>query len=68
MEAIRLHYLKTSTDEKQKMLDEFTAAIGYHWNHTTRDLKSQVQVQSHLKRKSKTYKTMYDSEMAVVDP
>jgi hypothetical protein len=49
--------------EKQKMLDEFTSATGYHRKHAIRVLKNQVQVQNHLKGKTKTYKTIYRGEV-----
>jgi hypothetical protein len=49
--------------KKQKMLDEFTSATGYHRKHAIRVLKNQVQVQNHLKRKSRTYKTIYGGEV-----
>lgn len=43
------------------MLDEFISATGYHRKHAIRALKSQVQ--NHLKRKTKTYKTIYRGEV-----
>jgi len=63
LEAVRPRYLKASKLEKQKMLDEFTAATGYHRKHAIRALKNQVQVQNHLKGKTKTYKTIYGGEV-----
>jgi len=66
LEAVRPRYLKASKFEKQKILDEFTSATGYHRKHAIRVLKNQVQVQNHLKRKTKTYKTIYHGEVVQV--
>jgi hypothetical protein len=66
LEVVRPRYLKASKDEKQKMLDEFTATTGYHRKHAIRVLKNQVQVQNHLKGKTKTYKTIYRGEVVQV--
>lgn len=63
LEAVRPRYLKASKAEKQKILDEFTSATGYHRKHTIRLLKNQVPVQNHLKRKTKTYKAVYRGEV-----
>ncbi len=63
LEAVRPRYLKASKVEKQKMLDEFTATTGYHRKHAIRALKNQVQVQNHLKGKTKTYQTIYRGEV-----
>ncbi len=63
LEVVRPRYLKANKPEKQKMLDEFTSATGYHRKHAIRVLKNQVQVQNHLKRKTKTYKTIYRGEV-----
>jgi hypothetical protein len=63
LEVVRPRYLKASKVEKQKMLDEFTSATGYHRKHAIRVLKNQVQVQNHLKGKTKTYKTIYRGEV-----
>jgi len=60
IEVVQPRYLKAGKMEKQKMLDEFTSATGYHRKHAIRVLKNQVQVQNHLKGKTKTYKTIYD--------
>ena len=65
-ETVRSRYLKANKVEKQKMLDEFTFATGYHRKHAIRVLKNQVQVQNHLKRKTKTYKTIYRGEVVRV--
>ncbi len=62
-EAIRPRYLKASKVEKQKMLDEFTLATGYHRKYAIRVLKNQVQVQNHHKGKTKTYKAIYRGEV-----
>jgi len=63
LEAIRPRYLKAEKVEKQKMLDEFTSATGYHRKHAIRVLKNRVQVQNHLKGKTKTYKPIYRGEV-----
>jgi len=63
LEVVRPRYLKASKVEKQKMLDEFSSATGYHRKHAIRVLKNQVQVQNHLKGKTKTYKTIYRGEV-----
>ena len=61
--VVRPRYLKASKVEKQKMLDEFTSATGYHRKHAIRVLKNQIQVQNRLKRKTKTYPTIYHGEV-----
>ena len=63
LEVLRPRYLKASKVEKQKILDEFTSATGYHRKYAIRVLKNQVQVQNHLKGKTKTYKTIYRGEV-----
>jgi hypothetical protein len=71
LEVVRPRYLKASKVEKQKILDEFTSATGYHRKcrhgatatHAIRVLKNQVQVQNHLKRKNKNYKTIYRGDV-----
>ena len=63
LEVVRPRYLKASKFEKQKILDEFTCATGYHRKHAIRLLKNQVQVQNHLKRKTITYQTIYRGEV-----
>lgn len=63
LEVLRPRYLKANKVEKQKMLDEFTSATGYHRKHAIRVLKNQRQVQNHLNRKNKTYKTIYRGEV-----
>src|SRR3989304_1882141 len=42
IEVVQSRYLKASKFEKQKMLDEFTFATGYHRKHAVRVLKNQV--------------------------
>jgi hypothetical protein len=61
--VIRPRYLKANKAEKRKILDEFTSATGYHRKYAIRVLKNQVQVQNHLKGKTKTYKTIYRGEV-----
>jgi len=63
LEVVRPRYLKARKLEKQKMLDEFTSATGYHRKYAIRVLKNQVQVQNHLKRKTKTYQPIYRGEV-----
>lgn len=63
LEVVRPRYLKANKLEKQKMLDEFTCSTGYHRKHAIRVLKNKVQVQNHLNRKTKTYKTIYCGEV-----
>jgi hypothetical protein len=66
LEVVRPRYLKASKVEKQKMLDEFTCATGYDRKYAIRALRNQVQVQNHLKGKTKTYKTIYRGEVVQV--
>lgn len=63
IEVMQPRYLKASKTEKKIILDEFTSATGYHRKHAIRALKNQVQVQNHLKGKTKTYKTIYRGEV-----
>ena len=63
LEVVRSRYLKASKLEKQRMLDEFTYATGYHRKYAIRVLNPQVQVQKHLKGKTKGYKTIYCGEV-----
>jgi hypothetical protein len=63
LEVVQARYLKAKKVEKQKMLDEFTAATGYHRKYAIWLLKNKVQVQNHYKGKTKTYKTIYGSEV-----
>jgi len=66
LEVLRPRYLKANKVEKQKMLDEFTSATGYHRKHAIRVLKNQRQVQNHSKGKAKTYKAVYRGEVVQV--
>jgi CTP:phosphocholine cytidylyltransferase-like protein len=66
LEVLRPRYLKANKFEKQKMIDEFTSATGYHRKHAIRVLKNKVQVQNHINRKTKTYKTIYRGEVVQV--
>jgi hypothetical protein len=63
VEAVQPRYLKASKFEKQKILDEFTAATGYHRKYAIRVLKNKVQVQNRLKGKTKTYKRVYRGQV-----
>jgi len=63
LEMVRPRYLKASKVEKQKILDEFTSATGYHRKHAIRVLKNQVQVQNRHNRKPKSYKSIYRGEV-----
>jgi hypothetical protein len=63
VEVVRPRYLKASKFEKQKILDEFTSATGYHRKHAIRVLKNKVQVQNRLKGKTKTYQRLYCGEV-----
>jgi hypothetical protein len=63
LEVVQPRYLKASKVEKQKMLDEFTSATGYHRKYAIRILKHKRQDQNHPKRKPKTYKTIYGGEV-----
>lgn len=65
-EAVQPRYLKATKVEKQKILDEFTCATGYHRKHAIRVLKNQKQVQKRLNRKTKTYKALYRGEVVQV--
>ena len=53
--------LEASKSEKQKILDEFTSATGYHRKHAIRVLKNQLQ--KCLKRRRTGYKTIYRGEV-----
>ena len=61
LEVVRSRYLKASKVEKQKMLDEFTSATGYHRKYAIRVLKNQIQ--KHSKRKTKGYPVLYRGEV-----
>ena len=66
VEVIRPRYLKASKLEKQKMLDEFTAATSYHRKYAIRVLKNRRQIQNHFKGKTKTYQAVYRGEAVQV--
>lgn len=57
VEVVRPRYLKASKVEKQKILDEFTSATGYHRKHAIRILKNQLV--KCPKRRRTGYKTIY---------
>ena len=61
LEVIRPRYLKANKAEKQRILDEFTAATGYHRKYAIRVLKNQVQ--KHHNKKTKGYKAIYRGEV-----
>ncbi len=63
LEVVRPRYLKAGRVEKQKILDEFTSATGYHRKHAIRVLKNKVQVRNRLKGKTKTYPRVYGGEV-----
>lgn len=63
LEVVRPRYLKANKLEKQKMLDEFASATGYHRKHAIRILRNQVQVQNRLNRKTTNYKPIYRGEV-----
>jgi hypothetical protein len=63
VEAVQPRYLKANKFEKQKILDEFTSATGYHRKHAIRVLKNKVQVHNRLTGKTKTYKSLYGGEV-----
>jgi hypothetical protein len=64
VEVVRPRYLKASKVEKQKILDEFTSATGYHRKHAIRVLKNQIQKVQ--KRKRTGYPTIYRGEVVQV--
>jgi hypothetical protein len=59
--VVRPRYLKASKVEKQKILDEFTSATGYHRKHAIRVLKNQLQ--KCRQRRRTGYKTIYGGEV-----
>ena len=61
VEVVRPRYLRASKFEKQKILDEFTSATGYHRKHAIRVLKNQCQ--RCLKRRRTGYQTIYGGEV-----
>jgi hypothetical protein len=64
VEVVRPRYLKASKVEKQKILDEFTSATGYHRKHAIRVLKNQIQ--KGQKRKRIGYPTIYRGEVVQI--
>lgn len=61
LEILRPRNLKANKVEKQKMLDEFTAATGYHRKYAIRALKNRVQ--KRFNKKTKGYKAIYRGEV-----
>jgi len=61
LEMVRPRYLKANKLEKQRMLDEFTSATGYHRKYAIRVLKNQVH--KHPIRKTGGYKRLYCGEV-----
>jgi len=61
VEVVRARYLKASKGEKQKILDEFTSATGYHRKHAIRVLKNRLPKCQQRKRPG--YKTIYGGEV-----
>jgi hypothetical protein len=61
LEVVRPRYLKASKEEKQKILDEFTCATGYHRKHAIRVLKNRI---SKTRRRKRTgYPSIYHGEV-----
>ena len=61
VEVVRPRYLQASKAEKQKILDEFTCATGYHRKHAVRVLKNKAPTR---KRKKRTgYRKIYRGEV-----
>ena len=61
VEVVRPRYLKASKFEKQKILDEFTCATGYHRKHAIRVLKNRV---SKTRRRKRTgYPSIYQGKV-----
>lgn len=61
VEAVQPRYLKANKPEKQKMLDEFTSATGYHRKHAIRVLQNRVPKTRPRKRTG--YQTIYRGEV-----
>ena len=61
LEVAWSHYLKAGKVEKQKILDEFTCATGYHRKHAIRVLKNRVPRRKRRKRTG--YQTTYRGEV-----
>jgi hypothetical protein len=63
LETVRPRYLKASKAEKQTILDEFTAATGYHRKYANRVLKHE---RLRAKRKPQGRKAVYRGEVVQV--
>lgn len=63
LETVRPRYLKASKAEKHLILDEFTAATGYHRKYANRVLKHE---RPRAKRKPKGRKAVYRGEVVQV--
>lgn len=61
LEVVRPRYWKAGKAEKQKILDEFTYATGYHRKHAIRVLRNSVVKSRNRKRTG--YKTVYRGEV-----
>jgi hypothetical protein len=61
LEVVRPRYLRASKEEKQKILDEFTCATGYHRKHAIRVLKNKVS--KAWRRKRTGYPSIYHGEV-----
>jgi hypothetical protein len=59
--VVRPRYIKASKADKQKILDEFTHATGYHRKHAIRVLKNWVG--KSRRRKRTGYSKIYDGEV-----
>ena len=66
LEVIGPRYLKANKAEKQKILDEFTCATGYHRKYAIRVLKNRRQTQDHRKGKTKAFRSIYTGEVVQV--
>jgi hypothetical protein len=64
LEVVRPRYLKANKAEKQKILDEFTCATGYHRKHAIRVLKNRVARRTRRKRTG--YQRIYRGEVVQV--
>jgi len=61
VEVVRPRYWKAGKVEKQKILDEFTCATGYHRKHAIRVLKNRI---SRTRRRKRTgYPSIYQGEV-----
>ena len=64
LEVVRARYWKAGKVEKQKILDEFTCATGYHRKHAIRALNNRVAPRRRRKRIG--YPTIYRGEVVQV--